>query len=508
MIEFPTVALMKLSKLPTGNFIRTQGYTTAGDGLGAKYLIVAPQSFDGIRDHELADGNIAVLQDQQLLSETMTYNLLSDANYTLTDAQNKQANINITDTVVNLTTARDIIVSDTERLFTVNNNTLQILTFKTASGSGIAIDPGVSNRPLYCDGTDVVEEQQLVAETITHNMASDANYTLTDAENRKANIDITDTSVNLTAARDIIVKNIQREFIASNNTLQTLTFKTSSGTGIDLIAGIDRRKLYCDGTDVIEEQQLIVESITHDMASDADYTLSDAENKKARIIITDTSVNLTTARNIIVSNVERELVATNDTAQSLTFKTTSGSGISIGAGMQIVLFCDGTNVIVGNNYLPIYETEITGAAVSNIPIDGLDINAHRNYRIIVEMINVSAGSLALRAFINNDTTETNYYSQSLLANASTVTAARNNDPSLTSIDVSDQVFVEMTVSRNFTGYATIQATSTAGDPATIKQRNHSIMKTSTVTNITRLDLFSFGGGNDIGIGSRVKVFII
>jgi len=59
---FDTVALMKAESISAGRIIETQGYTAAGDGGGAKYLIVTPQAFDGYGDHELANSNIAVLQ--------------------------------------------------------------------------------------------------------------------------------------------------------------------------------------------------------------------------------------------------------------------------------------------------------------------------------------------------------------------------------------------------------------------------------------------------------------
>ncbi|MDG1858280.1 MAG: hypothetical protein P8I94_04205, partial [Emcibacteraceae bacterium] len=42
--------------------VTTKGYYTAGDGGDALYLIKTPQTFDGYGDHELANGNVAVLQ--------------------------------------------------------------------------------------------------------------------------------------------------------------------------------------------------------------------------------------------------------------------------------------------------------------------------------------------------------------------------------------------------------------------------------------------------------------
>jgi len=62
MKTFDTVAKLKLAKLKDGQFVETGGYYVKGDGGAARYLIVTPQSFDGYGDHELANGNVAVLQ--------------------------------------------------------------------------------------------------------------------------------------------------------------------------------------------------------------------------------------------------------------------------------------------------------------------------------------------------------------------------------------------------------------------------------------------------------------
>lgn len=64
---YDSVALMKVDSLATGLLIQTRGYYTAGDGGGATYLIVAPQAFDGYGDHELANSNIAVLQNGNII---------------------------------------------------------------------------------------------------------------------------------------------------------------------------------------------------------------------------------------------------------------------------------------------------------------------------------------------------------------------------------------------------------------------------------------------------------
>lgn len=90
-------------------------------------------------------------------------------------------------------------------------------------------------------------------------------------------------------------------------------------------------------------------TLTHDMASDADYTLGTTgtapfEWQFGNINITDTGTNLTTTRNIIVPVYTRSYYFVNNTLQSLVLKTAAGTGITVAAGNAALLDCDGTNV--------------------------------------------------------------------------------------------------------------------------------------------------------------------
>ncbi len=87
-------------------------------------------------------------------------------------------------------------------------------------------------------------------------------------------------------------------------------------------------------------------SITYNITVDSDYTLTGDQNLYGRINITDTGVILTTARNIIVDNVEKNsFIFQNSTAQDLTVKTSAGTGILVSSGETKVLRNDGTNVL-------------------------------------------------------------------------------------------------------------------------------------------------------------------
>ena len=62
MTIFETVAQMKLAHLRVGQLVQTKGYTTAGDGGGATYLVVVNQAVDELGDHTLANTNVALVQ--------------------------------------------------------------------------------------------------------------------------------------------------------------------------------------------------------------------------------------------------------------------------------------------------------------------------------------------------------------------------------------------------------------------------------------------------------------
>jgi len=102
--------------------------------------------------------------------------------------------------------------------------------------------------------TKMVEEA--IAGTATINTWSTNSATLstangTTAESRNAILNLTDTSTSLSGAATVIVPTLSKTFIVKNGTAQTVTVKTSSGTGVAITAG-ETCFVYCDGTNVVE----------------------------------------------------------------------------------------------------------------------------------------------------------------------------------------------------------------------------------------------------------------
>lgn len=94
--------------------------------------------------------------------------------------------------------------------------------------------------------------------------------------------------------------------------------------------------------DVLDEG--LAGQLTHNMASDANYTLDTSEPAKEHenlvLHITDTGVVLTTTRDIILPATKQMHVAWNATAQSLRFKTATGTAFTVAAGSVRLFYID------------------------------------------------------------------------------------------------------------------------------------------------------------------------
>ena len=96
---------------------------------------------------------------------------LSTANGTT--AESRAAILNLTDSTSDLTGAATLICPTLTKVFIVKNGTGEVVTVKTASGSGMAIANG-STSIVFCDGTNVVE----AITGITGNLAVGGNLTV------------------------------------------------------------------------------------------------------------------------------------------------------------------------------------------------------------------------------------------------------------------------------------------------------------------------------------------
>lgn len=104
------------------------------------------------------------VQGNNRLDLSVDHNITTDANYTLTSDQNEYGRIEISDTGVVLTSARDIIMDGNEHTFLFVNSTAQDLTVKNATGTGITVTSGTA-KELRNDGTNVIDYEGVVTTT-------------------------------------------------------------------------------------------------------------------------------------------------------------------------------------------------------------------------------------------------------------------------------------------------------------------------------------------------------
>ncbi len=134
-------------------------------------------------------------------------------------------------------------------------------------------------------------------------------------------------------------------FQFSADSIATGSNITITVPNIDLIMGDARRDL----------------SIAHDITTDANYTLTATQNQYGRIEITDTGVILTGAINIIMNNDEHTFLFVNSTSQSLTVKTSVGTGISVPSGTAKQLRNDTVDVIQYEEIIPSADTKLANS---------------------------------------------------------------------------------------------------------------------------------------------------
>lgn len=100
------------------------------------------------------------------------------------------------------------------------------------------------------DPKSAFDEISTFRKQVTINFTTDTDLTLTNTQNQYGRLILTDTGVILTTSKNVIVDNKARRFLVQNNTLQSLTIKTLSGTGVEILP-TEFKDLYCDGTNVL-----------------------------------------------------------------------------------------------------------------------------------------------------------------------------------------------------------------------------------------------------------------
>jgi len=107
-------------------------------------------------------------------------------------------------------------------------------------------------------------------------------------------------------------------------------------------------------TSMVEEAVAGFKTINTWSGNSATLSTADGTTAEARAAIlnlTDTGTSLSGAATVICPALTKIFIVKNGTAQTVTIKTASGTGIAITSGSTGHVYCDGTNVVESQNYV-------------------------------------------------------------------------------------------------------------------------------------------------------------
>jgi hypothetical protein len=117
-------------------------------------------------------------------------------------------------------------------------------------------------------------------------------------------------------------------------------------------------------------EQAIIGLGNVDYVSDANLTISitnsnAAQAARALVLNVTSSLSLTNTRELVVPTIEKQYIVQNNTtgSQSITVKTSAGTGITVPNGRKAHLYVDGTNVIQMFDFVDINGGTIDGTAI-------------------------------------------------------------------------------------------------------------------------------------------------
>ena len=194
----------------------------------------------------------------------------------------------------------------------------------------------------------------------------------------------------------------------------------------------------------------------------------------------------------LLTNGDKNLVITDNTANDV---STSAHGFAPKAPNDTTKYLRGDGTWSSAN---IWSKTITGSAVTSVTTNGevtLDGNAHCGYRFEFIIVNPAGAASDYRLYVNNDTTDANYYFFRNYYGAGAGTPAPSNDALIVAaMAASTTAFICGEIMLSADGYVTISGHA-------IQSNNYGIMfswrKTATIANLTRIDIVGPTGKIDV-----------
>lgn len=166
-----------------------------------------------------------------------------------------------------------------------------------------------------------------------------------------------------------------------------------------------------------------------------------------------------------------------------------------------------TNAVKGINYTGLLaEYTVSGSAVTSIDFSGLDINAHKSYRVELDIYNPTGTQISIYCFINGDTVLTNYYSQLLQGFSGSANGANNNNPAILQVINGQFASARCAICHSpLIVKPRVLSQTSENEGTALVSKQYAVCKTATVTNITQLT-FTSSVASAIGLGSKIRIY--
>jgi len=329
---------------------------------------------------------------EQAIAGRLVINTWSGNSHTLTTANGttaeaRAAMLSLTDSNTQLSAAGTVVCPALSKTYIVKNGAGQIITVKTASGSGIAI-PNGKTMLVYCDGTNVLEGVDhvvtLSAGTLTiTGLTTFASLKGADATTVTGILD--EDNMNSNSATKLVTQQSVKAYVdaqvGSFDTLAEVLANGNTTGGADIVASTDDKVQFRDAAiyinsgadghlDVVAdtEVQIVTSTLNVDAAVDLSSTLVLAGNADFN---GDLDVDGTTNLDVVDIDGAVDMASTLQVDGAATFTTeiTANGGIALsdndkakfGADDDLQIYHDGNNSYLLENGLGNLNIQATGS---------------------------------------------------------------------------------------------------------------------------------------------------
>lgn len=169
-----------------------------------------------------------------------------------------------------------------------------------------------------------------------------------------------------------------------------------------------------------------------------------SESRAAILVLTDSGGALTGAGELICPDASKVYIVKNDTGETITVKTSAGTGVDVNDGVVKIVICDGTNVVNAGSV----ELNINASAGT----DNVLLGANALDSMVSGARNTAVGSGALSSWTGNGNTAFGYNALNASTGGANVAVGHKALEGLTSgttnTAVGDEVLINATTGFN------------------------------------------------------------